>query len=68
MFLICTLLMNIIFLLIGNHVVTNHTKEHSARNAQPPVKQECSLCYRKLDTEYQLQDHVRAEHPDVVVV
>ena len=55
-------------ILIGDHVIINHRKEHIARNSQPPEIHECSLCNKKLVSGNQLQDHVRSDHPDVVVI
>ena len=55
-------------LLMGDHVVINHVKEHISRNAKPPEVHECSLCHKKVASLNLLQDHVRSEHPDVVVI
>ena len=55
-------------LLIGDHVVINHVKEHISRNAKPPGTHECWLCHKKGASLNLLQDHVRSEHPDVVVI
>ena len=48
--------------------VGNHVKEHISRNAKPPETHECSLCHKKVASLNLLQDHVRSEHPDVVVI
>ena len=55
-------------LLMGDHVVINHVKEHISRNAKPPETHDCSLCHKKVASLNLLQDHVRSEHPDVVVI
>ena len=55
-------------LLMGDHVVINHVKEHISRNNKPPETHECSLCHKKVASLNLLQDHVRSEHPDVVVI
>lgn len=55
-------------LLMGDHVVINHVKEHISRNAKPPKLHECNLCQKKVPSLNLLQSHVRAEHPDVVVL
>ena len=55
-------------LLMGDHVVINHVKEHISRNAKPPETHDCSLCHKKAASLNLLQDHVRSEHPDVVVI
>merc|ERR1712141_574907 len=44
-------------IVIGDHVVINHSKEHIARNSQPPETHECSLCQKKVNSVNQLQDH-----------
>ena len=53
---------------MGDHVVLNHMEEHISRNAQAPDPKDCSLCHKKLATTVLLQEHVRAEHPDVLVI
>ena len=53
---------------MGDHVVLNHMEDHIMRNAQAPDLKDCSLCHKKLATTIQLQEHVRAEHPDVLVI
>lgn len=53
---------------MGDHVVLNHHEAHIARNAKPPEEKECDICQIKLANGTQYQDHVRKEHPDVVVV
>ena len=55
-------------LVIGDHVVINHSKEHIARNAKPPETQECPICHKKVNSVNLLQNHVRFEHPDVDVM
>ena len=55
-------------LLMGDQVVINHVKEHISCNAKPPGTHECSLCHKKGASLNLLQDHVRSEHPDVVVI
>ena len=55
-------------LLMGDHVIINHVKEHISRNAKPLETHECSLCHKNGASLNFLQDHVRSEHPDVVVI
>ena len=53
---------------MGDHVVINHIKEHISSNAQPPETHYCLLRHKKVASLNLLQDHVRSEHPDVVVI
>jgi hypothetical protein len=55
-------------LLMGDHVVINHIKEHISYNPKAPETHECSLCHKKIASLNLLQDHVRSEHPDFVVI
>ena len=55
-------------IVMGDHVVLSHAMAHIARNSKPAEEKECTLCHTRLANVAQLQDHVRSEHPDVVVV
>ena len=53
---------------IGDHVVDNHVDENIERNAQAPDIIECNLCFAQVTNGKMLEQHVRSEHPDVLVV